>query len=177
MRHNITMLTGLLAISLPAAAFAQDAKPTERPEAFRSLLACRSITDASQRLACFDTQVANLDEAERKSDVVIVDRQQVRTAKRKLFGLSLPSFGGLVGRGDDGEEDVSAIESTISSARQIQSGKWSFEITDGARWTQTDTRSISTPRKGQPIRIRKAAMGSFFANVNGQTAIRVKREN
>ena len=30
---------------------------------------------------------------------------------------------------------------------------------------------------GQSIRIRKAAMGSFFANINDAAAIRMRREN
>jgi len=42
---------------------------------------------------------------------------------------------------------------------------------------QTDTTSIRIPKSGQSIKIRKAAMGSFSANMNNQHAIRMKRQN
>jgi hypothetical protein len=51
-------------------------------------------------------------------------------------------------------------------------------LEDGARWTQTDsTRVNRTPKAGMKARIRRAAMGSFFVNIDGQLAIRMKRLN
>lgn len=151
-----------------------------RPEIFRKLIDCRTVADNAARLACYDAQVAKLDEAESRNELVVVDKEQVRKARKGLFGLSLPDLGGVFGGGDDKGEDaqgLSEIESTIKSAKEGNYGKWIIVLEDGARWEQTEAKDIRDPKPGQPIKIRKAALGSFFANINGATAIRVKRVN
>ena len=50
-------------------------------------------------------------------------------------------------------------------------------IEDGAKWVQIDTNAVRTPKSGMPIRIRRATMGSYFANIAGRPAIRMRREN
>lgn len=167
----------LAALPLAAPLAAQD-KQAPRSQLFQKVIDCRSITDNAARLACYDVQVSALDQAEAKRDVVIVDQAEVRKARRGLFGLSLPDLGGLFGRGDQAEkEEFTQIESTIKSVSTQGYGKWVIVIEDGARWVQTDSESIRMPKPGQPIRIRKAAMGGFFANINNQPAIRVIRTN
>ena len=151
-----------------------------RPEIFRKLIDCRTVADSASRLACYDAQVAKLDEAESRNELVVVDKEQVRKARRGLFGLSLPDLGGVFGHGDEKGDDaqgLSEIETTIASAKEGNYGKWIIVLADGARWEQTEARDIRDPKPGQTIKIRKAALGSFFANINGATAIRVKRVN
>ncbi len=151
-----------------------------RPEVFKKLVDCRAITENAARLACYDAQVAKLDEAESKKELVIVDTEEVKKARKGLFGLSLPDLGGLFGAKEEGEDDsrgLSEIESTVKTLGTNKAGKWVFTIADGARWAQTDTTSIRTPKVGQPVRIRRAAMGSFFANIGEARAIRVMRTN
>lgn len=157
------------------------AAPAEAPPAiFQKLLDCRAITASSERLACFDAQVATIDTAVGKKELVIADQAQLRKARRSLFGLTLPRLG-LFGGGDDDKQDeaeFAELETTIVSARKRPDRNWAFVLEDGARWVQTDTRNIpSDPKPGQPIRIRRAAMGSYLANVNKQIAVRVRREN
>lgn len=156
----------------------------QRPDVFQKLIDCRKIADGTARLACFDAQVANIDDAESRSEVVIVDKAQVKKAKRSLFGLTLPNlkvFGDKdtdksdTASKNDNDDDV--IETTVKSSYVNSGGKVVVIIDDGAKWVQIDTRDVRTPKPGQPIRIRKASLGSFFANLNGQTAIRMRREN
>lgn len=154
--------------------------PEARPDLFKKLIDCRAIAESAARLACYDERVAALDAAEAKQDVVVVDRGQIRKARRSLFGLTLPRlgiFGG--GREEEAEEEgFSQIDSTIQSARRNRDGKWVLVLDDGARWVQVDSRSLlPDPAAGQPIRIRRAALGSYLANVGKQTAIRMRREN
>ena len=48
----------------------------------------------------------------------------------------------------------------------------------GARWVQIDAQVMrKNPERGNEIKIREAAMGSYFANINGQRAIRMRRVN
>ncbi len=160
--------------TLAAPASAQDVKAS-RPQALKRLTDCRSITDQTARLACYDREVAAVDAAEARKDLVVVDREQLRKTRRTLFGLTLPDLS-IFGDDSPDEEGMSRIESRIRRLAQDPYGKWIFELEDGARWIQTDTRALSIrPQPGQPIVIRKAAMGSYLANVNKQNAIRMKR--
>lgn len=150
---------------------AQDKSAETVPAIFQTVVDCRAIADQSARLACFDTAVAALARAQEEKQLVIADREQIREARRGLFGLSLPD---LKLFSSDGDEGISEITSTLRSARPGDSGKWILTLEDGARWAQTDSRSIGA-RAGDPVRIRRGAMGSFFANVDDAPAIRVKR--
>ncbi len=144
------------------------------------LLECQTAADDVSRLACYDERVRQLDQAERNEDVVVVDRTQIRKARRSLFGLTLPDvsiFGNRDERGAVDVEGVSKIESTIRSASQNANGRWIITLQDGARWIQVDTRNVAPPRVGMPIVIRKAAMGSFLVNIDRQIAIRMTRLN
>ena len=152
--------------------------PPPRAEIFQKVIDCRAVADNTQRLACYDAQVARLDEASARKEVVVIDQAEVKRTRKGLFGFNFNDLG-LFGGGDEKsqEQGVNQIDSTIRSARQDGSGKWVIIIEDGAKWVQIDTTSIRSPKPGQPIKIRKASLGSYFANVNGQHAIRMMRQN
>ena len=171
-------LAAAVILSLAAGASAQRPRPgEERPEILSRVVQCRSIASAEERLACFDREVAAMDAAQSSGELVAMDRQQVRRTRRSLFGLAIPNLG-VFGDDNEDEEQASRIESTVQSATQNNLGKWIITIEDGARWIQIDSRSLNfPPRRGQPIRIRRASLGSYFANVNNQTAIRMRRLN
>jgi hypothetical protein len=167
----------LIMVSGAASAKDRDAK-IARSDLLQKVVDCRAIADSTARLACYDTQVARLDEAEAKKEVVVVDQAEVKKARRGLFGLSLPDLGGLFGGGGDGKEDegLSEIESVIKQS-SFANNRWTITLEDGARWVQTELRSVREPKPGMKIRIKKAAMGSFMANINDRPAIRVARIN
>lgn len=178
---NIKLVSGVVATALiMPAAFAED-RSEPRPAALVKLVDCRSIADDARRLACYDLAVNAIDKAEREKELVVVDRGQIRKARRSLFGLTLPNLGIFGSRDDAGapdEEGVTRIETTIARAMQDPMGKWIMILPDGARWLQIDSRDVPrSPRAGMPIVIRRAAMGSFLAKVDGQIAIRVRRIN
>lgn len=181
MRRLFTLaIAATAAIATPVSAQKTKKEDQARPSAFAKLIECRSIPDSAARLACYDAEAATLDEAERNSDVLVVDRQQIKKARRSLFGLSLPSIGGMFGRDNDkaaAEEEITSIESTIKLVTTTRVGKLVIVIDDGARWVQIDTTSIRTPKVGQSVRIRKAALGSYFVSINDNASIRMKREN
>ena len=163
-------------VGLASGASAQRERPDqERPEVLGRVVECRAIAAPEERLACFDRAVAALDAAQTSGQLVAMDRQQVRRTRRSLFGLGLPDLG-IFGDDNEDEEQARQIESTIRSASQNAVGKWIITLADGARWLQTDSRNLNIePRQGHPVRIRRAARGSYLANVNGQVAIRVRR--
>lgn len=166
-----------------SAAGAAEKPPAPPPAVVQKLLDCRALTDAAQRLACLDAGTAALAAAVEKRDVVVADREQVKKARRSLFGITLPSFN-LFGDGkdDDAKNDedgvLQQIEAGITATRPGPGNNWRFVLDDGSVWVQTDGKIFPRdPRPGMKIRIRRAAVGTFFANVDGQIAVRVRRIN
>jgi hypothetical protein len=176
MRNRYLAVTTAALMALPVApAAGQNPAREGPPAAFARAVQCRALANPQERLACYDREVAALEQAERTSEIRVVDRQQMRSTRRTLFGLSLPDIN--IFGGDDEGEAVTEITSQLRSVSQDANGKYLFELEDGARWRQIDSRDLVNPRAGQPIRIRRAAMGSFLANVGRQTAVRVRRVN
>lgn len=177
MNFSKKLVVALVAFGLgtlaAADAQAKDKDPPAPPETYKRLVECRAIADPTARLACFDQQVAALQQAQERRELVIVDQKEVREAKKGLFGFSLPQVK-LFGGGSS--EDVTELESTVASARQYTYGRWRIVLSDGAVWEQIDDEVMaSDPRQGDRIVIKRAAFGSYRAKINGQPAIRVRR--
>ena len=163
-----------LTVLLPATAVA--AQEGARPELLNRLTACRALSDSSARLTCYDDAVAALDAAEREGEVVVVDRNQVRESRRALFGFDLPSLPAFC-RIAQQDDEVSAIETTLTRASRGGDGKWVFRLADGSTWRQSDSESVFFPnREGTEVRVRRAMMGSFMMTVGGSRAVRVRRD-
>lgn len=168
-----------LLAALPASALARDDdEKTPPPAIFQDVIDCQKMTDTTARLSCYDEKVATLAAAQESRQVVIADREQIKEARRGLFGFSLPKIRLFSGGSDekDKEERIEELQTTITSARQFGYGKWILTLEEGGRWQQTDTiRLNADPKSGDTILIKTAAMGSYLASINGQRSIRVKR--
>lgn len=174
--RGLVMAVAAAALVAPAALQAQKDKPRARPEAFEALVRCRALTDDSARLQCFDQASAALQTAAENRDVVVVDRKQIREAKRGLFGLDIPDFNPFGGGGDDGVEEIKSIESTVRSAMRDGDGRWIVTLEDNSTWAQTDNYPFAVdPKRGHKVKISKASMGSYMMRVNGQPGVRAKR--
>jgi len=162
-----------LALALGSPSLAADVK-TKRAAAFQAVLDCRATTDAAARLTCFDAAASSLDQAETKGDIVVIDREQASTARKQAFGFELPSldiFDKVMPK-----EDLDRVTVTLKDAYRGKDGKWVMVLEDGAVWRQIDAETpFNAPRAGSTVKIRRAALGSFFLNIDGQTAIRAQR--
>ena len=112
--------------------------------------------------------------ADSGATVVVVDREQVTEARRSVFGLRLPRIK-LFDR--DGEPDIDEIETSVVSIDRNGNGRVVFTVTDGARWVQTDDRTVVGVRPGTQVILKKGALGSFFAKFRGSISVRVQRVN
>lgn len=137
---------------------------------------CRDITLADQRLACFDRTAAVLVAARESGEIVVIDREGMRDAKRAVFGYSLPQIP-LFGRGrtNRGEPEVNEISTTITSARQDRSGMYLLGLADQSRWQTTEARTGLFPAPGKAIRIAAGLLGSYTATIDGGRSVKVKR--
>ncbi len=166
----VLSVAGLLA----GPAQAQEAAPG-RAAMLKALADCRQVAEAGARLACYDAAAARLDEAERTGEVVVLDREQVRTAKRDAFGFSIPSFR-LFDRDErQRTEEVDTVTSTVASAGKDGFGKWSVTLANGQLWKQTDSKTILRARRGDKVELRRGLLGSFFMRIGGQPGVRAER--
>lgn len=169
-----------LAVAAALAASAAVAQKVPQGSPFiNDVTGCQAITDPAQRLACFDASVAKLKTATEQREVVVVDREQVRKTRRSLFGFSFPDLPKIFGGGDGDDEadepEFKQLESTIVKVGSQGNGKWIMVLPDGAAWQYTEVNRNVEPEAGDKILIKKAALGSFMANIDGQRAVRVQR--
>jgi hypothetical protein len=164
----------LLMVFAPGETVAQTPAP-QGSALVRALAACRGMSDSVQRLACYDAAAGRLEAAERTGEVVVVDREQARAARRQAFGLSLPSLN-ILNRGVS-DDELNRLSLVVDRASQAGDGKWIVRTQDGQVWRQIDTTKMpKEPRRGSKAEVRRAAVGSYFMNIDGQRALRVRRE-
>ena len=173
---------GLAALSLAVAtggAIAKDQKkPSQKAAAaapmFDDLIACRTATDDAARLACYDRTVSVVQAAYAGRQLVVLDQEGVRRAKRSIFGFSIPRFKLFGGSGAD-EPEVLEIEGKLTAVRALPYDHYSFALDDGSVWQTTDPEPYETPKVGQMLKIRAGAVGSYFARYASGRGTKVKR--
>lgn len=153
---------------------AQTTSPT-RPAAMQRLYECKSVVEIAARATCYDDAVESLGVAERQGEIVVVERERVLEARRALFGFTLPAFPAVLGGGET--EQLEEVETTLTRASYVNGAGWTFHLSDGSTWRQIDAFPLQfRPAEGMPIRVRRAAMGSFFLKVANNPAVRAKRQ-
>jgi hypothetical protein len=172
MRKFLLISVALAVVASPAAG-AKRQPVSGTPANMQRLLACRSIQDSVQRLACFDRETAAVDQAIAKRDLVMIDKARATAAKRSLFGFSIPDFGGLFGGNED---EVKEISSTVTAFSHNGYTGWTITLADGSVWGQTDDAQLGLPpAKGQKVVVHRGSFGAFFLRLNGQPGYKVKR--
>lgn len=173
MKSRAVAATVVLAVAAGTTASARPASNTGTPQSIQQLIACRSVTDPTQRLACYDRQSDALNRAISTKELVVIDKERATATKRSLFGFSIPNFGGLFGGAGD---DIKEIASTAARVSQDGYGAYIVTLADGSTWYQQDDAPLGLgPEKGDKIVVRRGSFGAFFLSVNGQPGIRVKR--
>ena len=154
------------------------ATKTPRPPSplVNALDQCRKLTDDAPRLACYDKAAAALIGASQAGDITVVDRGQLREARRNLFGFNMPKLPFFAG--DESAADTpSILETTIKKVHDYYNGRYQIVLTEGnAVWETTeDSISLRAPRVGQKVSIQRGPMGSYFIRINGQRGVRGRR--
>ncbi len=171
---RVPAIAALAFLALPA--FAQQAP-------LGKVYACTDIADSAQRLACYDTAVAGLRQAENSGGLAVVNREQIEKAEKEAFGLAAPSLAALAESARTTPaataEKPKALERVtfpVKSVTKGPDGKYRFVMENGQEWRQIDSISLPAIGKGPwQAEIRKAAIGSFLLKLDDRTAVRVKR--
>lgn len=171
--YRILGTVSLILVAGPALA-AKDALP--QPRHLSAISACRAIAEDPARLACFDRETAALLAATQSGQLSVVDRADMKAARRSLFGFSLPKLPFFSGD-KSADETPEQIESTIRSVQLIDRDRYRLSLADGnAVWETTESKMrLDTPRAGDKIVIRKASLGSYFLRIGGQIGVKGRR--
>ncbi len=152
----------------------EDGLPDGAPKIFKEVVDCRALQDPAVRLTCYDATVAKLDEAQKKNELFVADKEQVRETRKGLFGLSLPKIK-IFGKGDDAD-DVKEINAVIAAVSNDSKGNLVFTLNDGAVWKQIDQAYFGRPPvAGTAINIKKGGVGAYWAKIGTKLAIKVRR--
>lgn len=173
----VLAVSAALAIMTSAAPLAAQDKPESAY--VTALRDCQGKTDPAERLACYDTAVAAMVAASSEGEVRVVERAEVREARRKLFGLAIPDLGIFGGRGDkpDAEEaeEFTTLNTTITGVR-TGSGTYILVTAEGALWQLDEVPPrLMKPKVGQTLEIKKGALSSYFLRIDGQKGVKGRR--
>jgi hypothetical protein len=147
-----------------------------QPDYLAALKSCQAVATDAERLACFDRAVATMVTAADGGEVRLVDQEEVRKTRRRLFGFSLPDIG-LFGDNDGEDDELDTLQSTITSVRYSRSDAFTFQIEEGgATWQVSNAPARLRPVKpGDKVEFKKAALGSYFIRINGQIGVKGRR--
>jgi hypothetical protein len=170
--RNLIVGAALGGLVIGGAAQARTPPPVAPPQAVQQLLACKTLTDSAQRLACYDRQAAAIGQAIATRDLVVIDKAKATAAKRSLFGFSIPNFGGLFGNDDD----VKQIASTVAGVSHNGDGGWVLKLADGSVWSQVDDAMLGLPPvRGDKVTVTRGSLGSFYLVIGKQPGFKAKR--
>lgn len=176
MKFKIAIIAAATAMVVTIPSTQAQQQPPPRSALLEQLAACRTISNDADRLACYDQRALALEAAERSGEVVVVDRTQIRQARRQLFGFELSAIPDIFSD-KHADESIDAIESLLITAVQGGDGKWVFKLADESEWRQTDAGSVSfRNRRDTQIRVRRAALGSYLLVAGNSRAVRVRRQ-
>lgn len=168
-----------IAIMMAAAAFAARPGPQPMPasQLVSAVQGCQQIREDAARLACFDRSVSALTAANARGDVTVMDRQQMREARRSLFGFSIPKLPFFSGSKDkEVQDEPKRLETKLASFRDIGNGFFRFTVADPeSTWETTEGSNMSDPKPGAKVVIERGAMGSYFVEIGGNRAVRAHR--
>jgi hypothetical protein len=173
-RFLLPAFTALLA--QPAVGSTPAAPPPAKSVA--ALTSCRTLADAAARLACYDRAVDALSAATASGDVVIVERTEVRKARKGLFGFTLPRIDFLSGKPGNAEDaaDEKELNTVITSARALSYGKWRFTVEGGAIWETVEASlRFNDPLPGRKVLIERGSLGGYFVTVGKGGRVQAKR--
>jgi len=145
---------------------------------------CAKIDDPTSRLACYDNNI-RAGGFDGRRPVVPSAANRVQGGGAVNAEDSSPQGFGSASIKDESRFQsysqrtggVDEIEARITDVRRREPGVYLLTLEGGAQWLFSD--SVSTdfgvPRKGDTVRLSRAALGSFLMRFDDQKSVRVRR--
>lgn len=179
-------------VACAAAAPALAASPVEK--AIDAAMACRTMSDNAQRLACFDAAMGGIETAKAEETTRFAEKKAAKEKKKKDdFGLrgndvlvmdnTPENFGGEAVpeiRAAQEEKRLKAITATATSIKVNSLKQATLTLDNGQVWKQLEADTESLPRqadgKSYAVTIKRATMGNYMATIEElHRTIRVTR--
>jgi len=162
------MRQGWAVVGLAALIAAPVAASGPAQKLVQTLSACRSVTDTSARLTCYDTASTALEAAIAAKEVVLVDREQVKRDRRKQFGFIELQPGEV----DAGVPEPAELGGKVTSL--ALAGEFLVIAVENSGTWKTTEGGLAVPVLGEQVTIKKGALGSYVLVFRGG-ALRVRR--
>jgi hypothetical protein len=174
LRRSHLTLSLALTLTLPlihSGAKAQD-------DSLKELLACDKIKKPDDKLECFNAviEILKRQEEEKKrptaesvDDNLLENRSVDRgTPKKSTFGFSAEELERRANR-ENPQRKTAPKEQVFTFSRQWRdaAGKYYFLMTNGQIWKEISGSHLIVPSKAKSIRIKKNAMGGYYAFIQG----------
>ena len=175
MRHLIICCAtvGLLAVAVDCAA----ATPIQ------ALLACRSVSRSSARLACFDRASARLAAAfaadyaapARRSPAAAVVPEAQKLTPQQSFGMSIGALNAHAVAVGALPKPLSRLSATLRSVTQAADGRLIFSLSNGQAWVQVYPDQDLLASQGDPVTISRQMFGSYWLQLPSHRGCKVER--
>jgi len=163
------------ALTVPGSAFAQ--RGMADAERLRLMTECDTIKDETRRLSCYDAAVRRGRTAlgaGQQGMLPGLPAAQPRSAQQ-AFGMT-PGLERNLKIATPRAAETEEITTKVTAATDRGAGLWRITLADGARWQFTEGQhNFQPPERGEDVRVRKAAMGSYLMYVGKQPSVRVVR--
>lgn len=160
-------VTGLLLTLMAPVLAAQDLPP--------EFMACRTEPDAAKRLACYDRHLDATIQSAPEPAQTDAGSPAVTPAAEERFGLE-----GTLARSErqqareEGRE-LLELSSTVTRLTSRADGVLVITLANGQVWAPKEFDPNVVLRVGDPVRIRRGAMGSYVLNGRSSWSTRVRR--
>ena len=169
-------LAATVALFVAGGATAKDRDPPRKSPLVTALAACRQIADPTQRLACFDKASGDLVVATDKGEVSVVDRSELKQARRSLFGFNMPRLPFFAG--DKSADDVAdKLVSKVTAVKELGNNRYAVRIADGgALWETLEAYgAFHMPKVGESVEINRGPLGSYILRFGRQRGVKGRR--
>ena len=136
------------------------------------LRACVKITNNSDRLACFDKEVARLSDP---AGTAYMAPATPRLSPEEKMGLSERRVQQLESSGPNPTGPRTELQVHISRVSTGGSGRTVFELDDGQVWQQVEPNPHFVASAGTAVTIAPGAFGSFWLSSGKHQSTKVKR--
>jgi hypothetical protein len=146
------------------------------PPALEALARCRAIQADPERLACYDRESTALAGSIERGDVKVLEKSQIKTIRRSLFGFLAPKADVLGDSKGEDAETWNTLSAEIGAVSGLPNGRYRIVLDDGAVWQTTENpQRMREPRSGDKIEIERAALGSYWLRINGRHGVKGRR--
>ena len=165
-----------VAMVVAGGATAKDRNPPRKSPLVNAIAACRQIAEPTQRLACFDKASGELVAATETGEVSVVDRSELRQARRSLFGFNMPKLPFFAG--DKSADDVSdKLVTKVTQVRDLGHNRYAVRVAEGnALWETLESYgAFHMPRVGESVEINRGPLGSYILRFGRQRGVKGRR--